>query len=63
MSILGGMKGHALDLYEAIQRGNFDEMGRLEMCIRDRHGVVHKPVLAHHRIVLNLQYKSVWTVR
>ena len=25
--ILGGMKGHALDLYEAIQRGNFDEMG------------------------------------
>ena len=27
--ILGGMKGHALDLYEAIQRGNFDEMGRL----------------------------------
>ena len=23
------MKGHALDLYEAIQRGNFDEMGRL----------------------------------
>lgn len=29
LSILGGMKGHALDLYEAIQRGNFDEMGRL----------------------------------
>jgi purine-nucleoside phosphorylase len=27
------------------------------------HGVVHKPVLAHHRTVLNLQYKSVWTVR
>ena len=29
LSILGGMKGHALDLYEAIQCGNFDEMGRL----------------------------------
>lgn len=27
LSILGGMKGHALDLYEAIQRGNFDEWG------------------------------------
>ncbi len=23
------MKGHALDLYDAIQRENFDEMGRL----------------------------------
>ena len=23
------MKSHAFDLYEAIQRGNFDEMGRL----------------------------------
>ena len=29
LSILGNMKVHALDLYEAIQRGNFDEMGRL----------------------------------
>lgn len=29
LAILGSMKGHALDLYEAIQRGNFDEMGRL----------------------------------
>lgn len=29
LSILGSMKTHALDLYEAVQRGNFDEMGRL----------------------------------
>lgn len=29
LAILGRMKSHALDLYEAIQRGNFDEMGRL----------------------------------
>lgn len=29
LSILGGMKEHALDLYDAIQRGDFDEMGRL----------------------------------
>lgn len=29
LSLLNGMKSHALDLYEAIQRGNFDEMGRL----------------------------------
>lgn len=29
LSILGNMKNHALDLYEAIQRGNFEEMGRL----------------------------------
>lgn len=29
LSILGNMKSHAIDLYEAIQRGNFDEMGRL----------------------------------
>lgn len=34
LSILGGMKGHALDLYEAIQRGNFDEMGRLLVKVR-----------------------------
>ncbi len=27
--LLGQMKGHALDLYEAIQRGDFNEMGRL----------------------------------
>ncbi len=27
--LLGQMKAHALDLYEAVQRGNFDEMGRL----------------------------------
>lgn len=29
LSILGSMKSHALDLYEAVQRGNFEEMGRL----------------------------------
>jgi galactokinase/mevalonate kinase-like predicted kinase len=29
LGLLGQMKAHALDLYEAIQRGNFDEMGRL----------------------------------
>ena len=29
LSLLGQMKAHALDLYEAVQRGNFDEMGRL----------------------------------
>lgn len=29
LALLGQMKVHALDLYEAIQRGNFDEMGRL----------------------------------
>lgn len=29
LSILGSMKTHALDLYEAIQRGNFEEMGHL----------------------------------
>lgn len=29
LELLGQMKAHALDLYEAIQRGNFDEMGRL----------------------------------
>ena len=29
LSLLGQMKSHALDLYEAVQRGNFDEMGRL----------------------------------
>ena len=29
LELLGEMKAHALDLYEAIQRGNFDEMGRL----------------------------------
>ena len=29
LNLLGQMKAHALDLYEAIQRGNFDEMGRL----------------------------------
>lgn len=29
LSLLNGMKSHAIDLYEAIQRGNFDEMGRL----------------------------------
>lgn len=29
LSLLGSMKSHAIDLYEAIQRGNFDEMGRL----------------------------------
>lgn len=29
LSLLGNMKSHAIDLYEAIQRGNFDEMGRL----------------------------------
>ena len=27
--LLGQMKAHALDLYEAVLRGNFDEMGRL----------------------------------
>ena len=29
LRLLGQMKAHALDLYDAIQRGNFDEMGRL----------------------------------
>ena len=29
LTLLGQMKAHALDLYEAIQRENFDEMGRL----------------------------------
>ena len=29
LSLLAQMKSHALDLYEAVQRGNFDEMGRL----------------------------------
>ena len=29
LTLLGQMKAHALDLYEAVQRGNFDEMGRL----------------------------------
>lgn len=29
LDLLGQMKAHALDLYEAVQRGNFDEMGRL----------------------------------
>ena len=29
LMLLGRMKAHALDLYDAIQRGNFDEMGRL----------------------------------
>ena len=29
LTLLGEMKAHALDLYDAIQRGNFDEMGRL----------------------------------
>ena len=29
LTLLGQMKVHALDLYEAIQRGDFDEMGRL----------------------------------
>ena len=29
LRLLGRMKAHALDLYEAIQCGNFDEMGRL----------------------------------
>ena len=29
LNLLGQMKSHALDLYEAIQCGNFDEMGRL----------------------------------
>ena len=29
LMLLGEMKAHALDLYDAIQRGNFDEMGRL----------------------------------
>ena len=29
LELLGQMKAHALDLYEAVQRGNFDEMGRL----------------------------------
>lgn len=29
LNLLGQMKAHALDLYEAVQRGNFDEMGRL----------------------------------
>lgn len=29
LSLLGQMKSHALNLYEAIQCGNFDEMGRL----------------------------------
>ena len=29
LALLGSMKSHAFDLYVAIQRGNFDEMGRL----------------------------------
>lgn len=29
LSLLADMKAHALDLHEAIQRGNFNEMGRL----------------------------------
>ena len=29
LGLLGQMKAHALDLYEAVQRGNFDELGRL----------------------------------
>lgn len=29
LALLGSMKSHAFDLYEAIQRGNFDEMGHL----------------------------------
>ena len=29
LQLLGEMKAHALDLYDAIQRGNFQEMGRL----------------------------------
>lgn len=29
LALLGSMKSHAFDLYEAIQRGNFDEMGCL----------------------------------
>ena len=29
LGLLGQMKAHALDVYEAVQRGNFDEMGRL----------------------------------
>ena len=29
LGLLGQMKAHALDMYEAVQRGNFDEMGRL----------------------------------
>ena len=29
LGLLAQMKAHALDLYEAVQRGNFDEMGRL----------------------------------
>lgn len=29
LALLGSMKSHAFDLDEAIQRGNFDEMGRL----------------------------------
>lgn len=29
LALLGSMKSHTFDLYEAIQRGNFDEMGRL----------------------------------
>ena len=29
LTLLGQMKAHALDLYEAVLRGNFDEMGRL----------------------------------
>ena len=29
LALLSDMKAHALDLYEAIQRGNFHEMGRL----------------------------------
>ena len=29
LALLVEMKAHALDLYDAIQRGNFDEMGRL----------------------------------
>jgi len=29
LALLGQMKAHALDVYEAVQRGDFDEMGRL----------------------------------
>ena len=29
LGLLGEMKAHTLDLYDSVQRGNFDEMGRL----------------------------------
>ena len=29
LELLGGMKAHAMDMYDAIQRGNFEDMGRL----------------------------------